>query len=155
MGIAGPIFIDDRVNSKVYIEKVLPIIAFGVKNRREKTDDPTTTRMVPDIRTYIFQQDLASSHTSGATQMHLQEHLPNFLPKKLTPPAFVEWPIEMFWNEMKTKVYSKKSRNMEELKFRIREEFRRFDFNWLKATWDTMPERMNAIVDAKGGHTKY
>jgi hypothetical protein len=156
MGIAGPVFIDGRVNSKVYIEEVLPIIAFEVKNRTITTDDPTTTRMVPHVRNFVFQQDLAPSHTSNATQMHLQHHLPNFLPKKSTPPAFVEWPIEMFWNEMKREVYSKgKPKNMDELKSRVREAFHNFDFNWLKETWNTMPKRMEEIITAQGGHTKY
>jgi hypothetical protein len=155
LGIAGPVFIEGRVNAKVYVEKVLPVIAFEIKNRMERTDDPTTTRMVPNTRTFIFQQDLASSHTSGLTQTHLQQFLPNFLPKESTPPAFVEWPIECFWNQIKTIVYSKKSKNMKELKLRIRKAFRDFDVNWLKNTWESMPKRMDAIIQAKGGHTKY
>ena len=156
MGIAGPVFIDGRVNSQVYIQKVLPIIAFQVKNRKTTTNDPTTTRMVPNVRNFIFQQDLAPSHTSNATQKYLQDNLPKFLPKESTPPAFVEWPIEMFWNEIKSKVYSNgKPKNMEELKSRIKKEFHHFDFNWLTETWNTMQKRMKEIIRVKGKHTKY
>ncbi len=152
MGIAGPVFIDGSVNSQTYIDKVLPIIALEIKNRTKKTDNPTTTRMVPNTRKFVFQQDLATSHTSNVTQKFLCKNIPNFLDKKSTPPAFVEWPIEMFWNEIKTKVYSKKPKTMKELKKTIRQEFSQFDIKWLKSAWDTMPERINAIISAKGGH---
>jgi hypothetical protein len=156
MGIAGPVFVDGPVNSDVYIEDVLPTILFQVKKRTKKTSNPTTTRMVPNVRNFVFQQDLATSHTSRKTQEYLQDCFPNFLPKKSTPPVLVEWPIEMFWNQVKQEVYSEgKPKNMIQLKNRISKVFENFDIDWLKKAWNTMPERMEAVIVAQGGHTEY
>lgn len=157
MGIAGPIFVDGNVNTQIYIAKVLPKIALEINKRKRKTDDPTTTRMVPNVRRYIFQQDLAPSHRSNRTQKFLKARLgKKFLSADKSPPAFVEWPIEQFWNAIKQEVYSKgKPKNMRQLKSRIRKAFKKFDFNWLKNTWNTMPDRINAVIAANGGHTKY
>lgn len=156
-GIAGPVFIDGNVNSQIYIEKVLPKIALEIKKRRNKTNDPTTTRMVPDVRHFVFQQDLAPSHRSNDTQQFLKLKLgKNFLPKDETPPAFVEWPIECFWNAIKQDVYSKgKPKNMHQLKFRIRKAFKNFSFDWLTNTWNSMENRINSVIAEKGGHTQY
>ena len=113
--------------------------------------------MVPNVTHFTFQQDLAPVHRSDRTQQYLQQHLPNkFLSKDETPPAFVEWPIEMFWNEIKQQVYSHgKPNNMTQLKSRIRNAFQNFDFDWLKKTWETMPDRINSVIAAQGTHTKY
>jgi hypothetical protein len=157
MGIAGPIFVDGNVNSQIYIEEVLPTIALEIMERKTKTNNPTTTRMVPNVRRFVFQQDLAPSHRSLPTQQYLQRHLGNkFLPANHTPPAFVEWPIEMFWNAVKQEVYSKgKAKNMHQLKVRIRQAFKNFDLEWLNNTWNTMPDRMHSIIAVEGGHTRY
>ena len=73
------------------------------------------------------------------------------------PPAFVEWPVEEFFNELKSRV-SKKGRapNLRTLKMRIRQECRDPSmFEWLTATWATMDERMQDVIDASVGHTQY
>jgi hypothetical protein len=157
MGIAGPVFVDGKINSEVYMEKVLPIIALQITKRKTKTNDPTTTRMISNTRRFVFQQDLAPSHRSKVTQRFLKLNLGNnFLKKDDTPPAFVEWPIECFWNVIKKEVYSKgKPKDMRQLKRRIRKAFIDFDFDWLKNTFNSMPDRINAIIAAEGGHTRY
>jgi hypothetical protein len=138
-------------------EKVLPIIALQIIDRKKKTNDPTTTRMIQNFRQLVFQQDLAPCHRSNLTQDFLKEHLGNkFLPKNKTPPAFVEWPVEQFWNAIKQEVYSKgQPKNMKQLKFRIRKAFKNFSFEWLANTWNTMDERMNSIISVAGGHTRF
>ena len=157
LGIAGPVFIHGNINSEIYIEKVLPIIALQIFDRKKKTNDPTTTRMIQNFRRYIFQQDLAPCHRSQRTQKFLKKQLgKKFLPANKTPPAFIEWPIEQFWNVIKEEVYSKgQPKNMRQLKFRIRKAFKNFSFDWLTNTWNTMEDRMNAIIAVDGGHTRY
>lgn len=157
LGIAGPVFVEGNINSEIYIEKVLPIIALQIIDRKKKTDDPTTTRMIKNLRRFVFQQDLAPCHRSNRTQNFLLQQLgKHFLPKDETPPAFVEWPVEQFWNAIKQEVYSKgQPKNMKQLKFRIRRAFKNFSFDWLTNTWNTMDERINSIISAGGGHTRF
>jgi hypothetical protein len=62
----------------------------------------------------------------------------------------------MFWNQVKQEVYSEgQPKNMIQLKNRISKVFENFDVDWLKKVWDTMPERMEAVIAAQGRHTKY
>jgi hypothetical protein len=150
-------FENRKNNSEIYIKKVLPTIALEIMKRKRKTNNPTTTRMVKNLKRYIFQQDLAPSHRSNQTQQFLKLKLgKKFLTKDETPPAFVEWPIEMFWNAIKQEVYSEgKPKDMRQLKFRIRKAFKNFSFDWLTNTWNSMEDRINSVIAVRGGHTKY
>ena len=66
-------------------------------------------------------------------------------------------PIENFWSELKHRVYSKgRPETMRILKARVRKECRNPDwFPWLTAAFDSLPQRMQDVIDAKGGHTKW
>jgi len=159
LGIAGPVFIDspETIRAANYVKDVLPVIAGEIKKRTKKTNDPTTTRLVRDTRKFWFQQDLARPHTAKVSQKWCNDNLPNFIDKKRAPPAFVEWPVEAFFGELKRRVYKAgRYPNLRTLKTAIRRECRgSWVFDWLKATFATMDDRMQAVIDAKGQHTGY
>ena len=140
-----------------YVKDVLPVIAGGIKKRTKKTNDPTTTRLVRDTRKFWFQQDLARPHTAKVSQKWCKNNLPNFIDSKRAPPAFVEWPVEAFFGELKRRVYKAgRYENLRTLKMAIRRECRsRWVFDWLKATFATMDDRIQAVIDAKGQYTGY
>ena len=103
------------------------------------------------------QQDLAPAHKSNLAQEWCEENCPEFIPKEDAPPAFVEWPVEEFFNLLKHQVYSKgRPETMRALKSRIRAACRDPSWTeWLQKTFATMPDRMKAVIEAKGWHTKY
>lgn len=159
LGISGPVFIDspETVRAANYVSDVLPVIAGSVSSRKRKTNDPTTTRLFKRPNQFIFQQDLASAHRSNLAQKWCKENLPKFLPKGDTPPAFVEWPVENFFSELKRRVYRLgRPTTLRILKSRVRKVCRDPELlHWLKNAFDSMPRRIQAVIDSKGWRTKY
>ena len=92
LGIAGPVFVDNprRVNSTIYTKEILPVIAGSINSRSAVTTDPRTTRMFISSDKWVFQQDLAPSHTAAVTSVWLKDNDINHLPKVDTPPKLVE-----------------------------------------------------------------
>jgi hypothetical protein len=158
-GITGPVFIDspETVCAANYVSRVLPGLTSGIPARKRKTNDPTTTCLFAKPTQFVFQQDLASAHRSNLAQEWCRENLPSFMPKAETPPAFVEWPVENFFNELKRRVYKLgRPTSLRILKSRVRKACRDPELLlWLKNTFDSMPRRIRAIIDAKGWQTKY
>jgi transposase len=158
-GITGPVFIDspETVCAANYVHDVLPAIAASVKSRTKRTNDPTTTKLFQNPGRFLFQQDLASAHRSNLSQQWCRDNLHSFIPKQKTPPAFVEWPVENFFSELKRRVYKLgRPTTLSILKRRVRRICRDPElFEWLKSTFDSMPNRIQAIIDADGWHTRY
>ena len=63
----------------------------------------------------------------------------------------------MFFGELKRRVYkSGRYPNLRTLKMAIRRECRgSWVFEWLKSTFATMDDRIQAVIDAEGQHTGY
>ena len=84
-------------------------------------------------------------------------NVPKFIPKNDCPPAFVEWPIEAFFGELKRRVYKNgRYENLRTLKMAIRRELRgSWVFDWLRNTWATTDACLKAVIDAKGQYIGY
>ncbi|KAG0862708.1 hypothetical protein G6F16_012327 [Rhizopus arrhizus] len=66
-------------------------------------------------------------------------------------------PIEHLWHHLKLKLslYDKKAKGVYELWERVEKEWDSFDKEVCRRYIDTMPARIKAAIDAKGGSTKY
>ena len=95
----------------------------------------------------IFQQDGAPCHTSGSTMKFLGG-------KKIK--VLQGWPaqspdiniIEHIWGRMKEEAWRTKLKILEELSDAIPD-------NFINKLYDSLPNRMATILQAKGTHTRY
>ena len=64
-------------------------------------------------------------------------------------------PIENAWAELKRRVEVKGATSLEVLWKFAEEEWKKLDESFLKKLTDSMPRRMTALIEAKGGSIKY
>jgi transposase len=102
----------------------------------------------------IFMQDGAPCHRSKIVQDYLKQ-------EKI---ATLDWPgnspdlnpIENLWNFLKDKVADRQPSNVKDLEKAIKDVWvRDISAEYCKGLVDSMPKRLLAVLDARGGHTKY
>ncbi len=154
-GVTKPYFVDSplRVNAEIYSTEVLPHFRSQVYERKEVTDDPSTTNLFPGA--YLFQQDLAPSHWAKKSIAYLKNHLQSFMPKDETPPRFFEWPVEQLFNTLKARVYKRgRAKHLEQLKLWIVKDLKDpFWKAWCQSAFASMHQRMVDVCEAEGWHT--
>ena len=64
-------------------------------------------------------------------------------------------PIENLWADLARRVEEFQCATMEELQDIVAEEWKKTDKELLRTLARSMPERCQAVIDAKGDHTKY
>ena len=66
-------------------------------------------------------------------------------------------PIENLWKQLKDNIQSRRvfPRNINELKSALKEEWENLDCSHFEAVVASMPQRINAVLEAGGGPTKY
>jgi transposase len=105
-------------------------------------------------------QDGAPGHSAAYTLEELEERgiCPIFWPA-FSPDLN---PIEAVWNRMKDYIESYypdlpsgKQRSYEQLREIVKEAWDQISPDMLKELIDSMKDRCQAVIDAKGGHTKY
>ena len=103
----------------------------------------------------LFQQDNDPKHTSKLATNTLEELNIKTLGWPAQSPDLN--PIEMMWNHLKKKLREKKQiySTKEELWEAAQEELALENTDLCKKFISTMPERVQAVIKAKGGHTKY
>jgi hypothetical protein len=160
-GVVGPFFAETCQchkgrNHKFYIDHILTPMIKNVKERKEETPDVSTTRLFEDLDDWTFQQDRASIHTAKATQQFLQTNTPNFVSNKEAPTKLVEWPVENYWTVLCKEVYKHGSpTTLAGLKSAIQQAVKRTAPSILHAYFDSMPDRLKAVIEAKSSFTKY
>jgi hypothetical protein len=64
-------------------------------------------------------------------------------------------PMENLWNDIARRVESRPASTIEQLQDVIAEEWEATDVNLLHKLARSMPDRCQAVIDAKGDHIKY
>jgi transposase len=105
-------------------------------------------------RRHQFQQDGATCHTSASTRQYLAwkrvKILENWPPQ--SPDLNI---IENLWSELKVKVYSRAPKTLEELWQYIQDEWNAFPADRIHKQFESIRRRIQAVVKADGGLTKY
>ncbi|PPQ98176.1 hypothetical protein CVT26_003220 [Gymnopilus dilepis] len=102
-----------------------------------------------------FQQDGASCHRSNATLKWLVDHR---IPTLFHPPNSPDLtPIEPVWLELKRILRSRgrTPTTIEELKTAVREAWDQIPVEFTNKHIKRMPDRVKAVLKARGGHTPF
>lgn len=131
--------LDGNVNSEFYCRTILKFLE--------------SNNNLPDK--WIFQQDNAPAHKSCKVKRFFENHEIKVLPWPARSPDLN--PIENVWDYIGQKLNSpdKLSRNLQQLRQFIIEEWITMPQAYLDSLVDSMPRRVNAVNEARGGHTRY
>jgi transposase len=104
---------------------------------------------------YTFQDDNAAAHTANVVKRWKEENLPKVLAWPAQSPDLN--PIEHLWAELKSSVRARKPRpkNKRELEVVVKEEWLKIQPSKIEKLIDSMPRRVEAVIDNKGNPTKY
>ena len=105
-------------------------------------------------RAQILQQDGAPSHTSISTSKFLKA-------KKIK--VLQDWPaqsldmniIEHVWGRMKEEAWKMKPKNLDELWEACKTAFFAIPDDFINKLYESLPNRMDAVLQAHGSHTRY
>lgn len=104
---------------------------------------------------YIFQHDNDPKHTAKATKRYLDDQEMEVLP---WPAQSADLnPIENVWYYLKTQIgrREKKPSSIHELWNIVLEEWELIPQDFIQKLYESMPKRVEAVFQAKGGNTKY
>ena len=104
-------------------------------------------------RGWILQQDNDPKHCSNSTKAFMQRNKYNVL----------EWPsqspdlniIENVWGDLKQAVHARKPSNLTELEMFSKEEWSKIPSTRIQTLIGSYRKRLEAVISAKGGSTKY
>ena len=106
-------------------------------------------------RNIIFQQDGDPKHCSTLAQTWFENHNIKVLPWPAQSPDLN--PIEHLWDHLKRRLgeYDVEPKGILELWERIEKEWDKIPASVCQNLIESMPRRVQAVLKAKGGHTKY
>lgn len=104
-------------------------------------------------KSFVFQHDGATSHTSKSTSDWLQK---NKWTVSSWPANSADLnPIENLWGLMKNEVRKRKIKDVENLKIIIQEIWDDISIKTIKSLIQSMPTRLESCIEKKGGQIKY
>jgi transposase len=103
----------------------------------------------------VFMHDLAPGYKACLTQAALQRAQIIVLTWPANSPDLN--PIEAIWQEIKERVYklTPRPKDVTDLRNCIEAIWNSLDNERIIRLIDSMPERLQAVIDAQGGHTKW
>lgn len=137
-GVGEMTFIDGIMNARVYVDILQTFMLSSLKKLGRRG---------------IFMQDNDPKHTARVTKEFLHS-------KKVKT---MEWPsmspdlnpIEHLWGILKRKVEERNPSSKEQLKKIISDEWKKISPDVCSKLVSSMPRRIKAVIENKGGHTKY
>ncbi|CBQ70385.1 related to Transposase [Sporisorium reilianum SRZ2] len=147
-GLGLIVFIDGTLNSEHYIELLEEAVPGSMVKWKQK-------QAIPPRHRIVFQHDNAPCHRSNETKQYLQEVALNVLPWPAMSPDLN--PIEHVWCQLKRAISKEKYsiKNKAELKAAIAAFWENFPKESVQRLIKSMPERLQAVRSARGGHTRY
>ena len=114
-------------------------------------------RCGPDLhgRPLWIMEDGAPAHRAGATKAWQDER---HMPKLVWPPSSPDLnPIENIWHLLKTRLNKRNPHptTMAAVRVAILEEWNGITIDEIRRVVDNMPQRVQAVLAAEGGHTKW
>ena len=105
---------------------------------------------------FIFQQDGSPVHTSEMCLKYINRVMPQTLIKPEWPSYSPDQsPIENVWSWLKIKVNKDMPRTVEALKKSIKNHWKSVDEEFLTPYYNSMPERMEALIENEGNKLNY
>ncbi len=102
---------------------------------------------------FIFQQDLAPAHTAKGTKSWFNYHGVTVLDWPANSPDLN--PIENLWGIVKRKMRDTRPNNPDDLKSALKATWASITHEQCHRLIASMPRRIDAVIRAKGGPTKY
>ncbi len=137
----GPLcFLKSTVNAAIYQEILEHFML------------PSADKLYGDVD-FIFQQDLAPTHTAKSTKSCLNDHGVGVLDWPANSPDLN--PIENLWGIVKRKMRDTRPNNADELKATVKETWASIPPQQCHKMVTSMPRRIEAVIKAKGAPTKY
>ena len=103
---------------------------------------------------YVFQQDSAPGHKAKTTQAWMKKHLAHYWPWTIWPPSSpclnpLDYAI---WGVLGAKVGATSHRSLEVLKAKIMEEWAALSADFIRKSCRSFRRRIEATIEAEGGH---
>lgn len=146
-GLLGPFFFDENVNGSNYLAMLNNNVVPFLKSKRRLS------------KTY-FQQDGAPAHYAKAVRNFLDKEFHSRWIGRMGP---ISWParspdlspLDFFlWGHLKTKVFSKKPKDLEHMKAIISEECAQISPDMCKNVMLTFVKRLSKCVEIDGRHVE-
>lgn len=139
-GVGELEFIDGIMTKEVYLDIL-------------KRKLPASAKKLKLGRRYTFQQDGDPKHTSKLVSNWFTEKKINVMEWPAQSPDLN--PIEHLWSILKVKVQENNPTSLQQLRQVIVNEWNKIAPETTAKLVASMPRRCQAVVHAKGGHTKY
>lgn len=129
---------------------------------KEEYNKILNTQMLPSAKslfrrryakTWIFQEDNDPKHTAKVNKEWIKKKGIRRLDWPAQSPDLN--PIENLWSILDQRCKNRKPANEEELFNRLKEEWESLPTSMLQSLCESMPRRLQAVIDAKGYATKY
>ena len=135
------------------------VIIDGNLSAQRYRDEILTPVVIPFLRAngpgLTFQQDNATPHTAGLTRTFLAQNNVNVLGWPSKSPDLS--PIEHVWDELGRRVRNRrpKPQTRQELDAALINEWNNIPRNIIRRFTSSMRRRCLAVINARGGHTRY